>query len=96
MNFLKQYLIVFLFFVFSACVPSSSQLWLEEYEVLLQQGVQEFIQNPLSDEMRNVQYEIAEKEAEVDGLLRNISMQEQMNFLSRYYEMRVNFYYSIQ
>ena len=80
----------------SSCGPSPTVVWLEEYQALLTQGAHFFAVNPYSMEMQQIQSQIAEKEAEVDGLLRNSSMQEQMNFLSKYYDMRVNFYYAVQ
>ena len=80
----------------SNCGPSPTAVWLEEYQTLLTKGVQFFAVDPYSTEMQQIQSQIAEKEAEVDGLLRNTSMQEQMNFLSKYYDMRVNFYYAVQ
>lgn len=89
-------LIGFLLLSFVRCSPSVTDVWLEEYNALLKQGAEVFAIDPYSDEMKSIQYQISEKEAEVDGLLRRVSMQEQMNFLSRYYDMRVNFYYSVQ
>ncbi|MGL5956761.1 MAG: hypothetical protein ACRC0X_09250 [Brevinema sp.] len=89
-----KYLLLMMFFI--SCGPSPTEIWLEEYGILLQKGVEAFVIDPYSEEIRQIQYQIAEKEAEVDGLLRNASMQEQMSFLSRYYDMRVNFYYSVQ
>ena len=80
----------------SSCGPPPTIVWLEEYQALLTQGAHFFAVNPYSMEMQQIQSQIAEKEAEVDGLLRNSSMQEQMNFLSKYYDMRVNFYYAVQ
>ncbi|MGL4677681.1 MAG: hypothetical protein ACRCWI_08495 [Brevinema sp.] len=87
---------LFLVFFLISCSPSPTEIWLEEYGILLQRGVESFVIDPYSEEIRQIQYQIAEKEAEVDGLLRNASMQEQMSFLSKYYDMRVNFYYSVQ
>ncbi len=89
-------LLLFLSVLISCSSSSPTETWLVEYGVLLQQGIEAYTINPTSNEMRNLQTKISEKEAEVDGLLRNVSMQEQINFLSRYYDMRVNFYYSVQ
>ncbi|MDK2818499.1 MAG: hypothetical protein KFW21_03505 [Spirochaetota bacterium] len=89
-------LFVFIILSLSNCGPSPMAIWLEEYQALLKQGIHFFATDPYSVEMQQVQSQISEKEAEVDGLLRSSSMQEQMNFLSKYYDMRVNFYYSVQ
>lgn len=89
-------LLGFLLFFIVRCAPSATEVWLEEYGILLKRGSEIFAIDPYSEEMKQIQYQISEKEAEVDGLLRNSSMQEQMNFLSKYYDMRVNFYYSVQ
>lgn len=95
MNTMKL-LLGFLFFFIVHCAPSPTEVWLDEYGILLKRGTEVFAIDPYSDNMKQIQYQISEKEAEVDGLLRNASMQEQMNFLSKYYDMRVNFYYSVQ
>ncbi len=90
---MKREFLLIIFFLIS-CSPSPTEIWLEEYRVVLQKGADIFAKDPYSLELQEVQYEIAEKEAEVDGLLRNVSMQEKINFLSKYYDMRVNYYYS--
>ncbi len=88
--------LLLLLFLAGCNTTSPTEVWLVEYGVLLQQGAEIFTNNPYSEEMQAMQHKIAEKEAEVDGLLRNVSMQEKINFLSRYYDMRVNFYYAVQ
>lgn len=87
--------IFFLLLFVLACSPSPTESWLQEYKALLLQGANIFEKDPYSLKMEEIKVKIAEKEAEIDTLLRSSSTQEQMSFLSKYYDARVNFYYSI-
>jgi len=78
------------------CSSSPTIIWLEEYESLLSNAVQMVARNPYSIELEILQSQISEKEAKIDSLLRYASMQEQMTFLSKYYDIRVKYYYATQ
>ncbi|MGL4367358.1 MAG: hypothetical protein ACRCTQ_03660 [Brevinemataceae bacterium] len=79
----------------TGCGPSPIALWLQEYEVLLMQASKLAEQAPFSSELDQTYQQIAQKETEIDALLQNSSVQDQMSFLSKYYDMRVRIYYRI-
>ncbi len=76
--------------LFSSCSPSRSDMWLKEYSTLLQEGAKEFSADPYSKDTQHTHNLIAQKETEVDALLRTLPMQEQISFLSKYYELRLS------
>lgn len=80
----------------SGCSPSPIAIWLKEYESLLAQTTTIIAKDPHSPQLEILQSQISEKEAKINSLLRNSSMQEQMAFLSEYYDIRVKYYYASQ
>lgn len=79
-----------------SCGPSPTKIWLHEYEALLKEAVQVIASDSSSSHAERMRVRIAEKEAEINEILRSSSMQEQMSFLSDYYDMRVRFFYALQ
>ncbi|MGL5255065.1 MAG: hypothetical protein ACRC9L_08765 [Brevinema sp.] len=80
----------------AACGSSPTKVWLIEYEQLLKEAtsiIQEAPSSPQAEEMR---LKLSQKESEINGLLKNASMQDQMSFLSEYYDMRVKFFYQMK
>lgn len=82
--------------IVSSCGPSPTKVWLNEYEALLKEAIQIIAADSSSSQTERIRFRIAEKEAEINEILRSASMQDQMSFLSDYYDMRVRFFYALQ
>ena len=93
-----RFALFFLLPLFLSCVPSLSatEQWLQDYNVLLQENIRMIRLSPISPQADALQTKIAQKESEIEKLLQEVSRQEQIDFLARYYDMRVSFYYANQ
>ena len=82
--------------LFAACSSSPTKVWLVEYEQILKEATSVIQESPTSQQAEDMRLKLSQKEAEINGLLKNASMQDQMTFLSEYYDMRVKFFYQMK
>ncbi|MGL5722081.1 MAG: hypothetical protein ACRCY4_06765 [Brevinema sp.] len=80
----------------AACGSSPTKVWLIEYEQLLKEATSVIEVSPTSTQAEEMRARLSQKEAEINGLLKNATMQDQMTFLSEYYDMRVKFFYQMK
>lgn len=90
-------LLFYLIFLFVSCaknVVSSTDKWMKEYEILLQKiSVFTNIEhNELS--YQDIYDQLRSKESELDSLLNSLSMQDQLKFLSSYYDLKMKYSYN--
>ena len=89
-------LVLCLGILLASCASSPTKVWLIEYEQILKEATSVIQEAPTSAEAEDMRLKLSEKEAEINGLLKNASMQDQMAFLSEYYDMRVKFFYQMK
>lgn len=91
-----KYLALALFALCAACAPSPTRVWLSEYEGLLKDTVKAIADNPDSTNAERMRLRLSQKEEQINTLLKDSDTQEQMTFLSEYYDMRVKYFYQLQ
>ncbi|MGL4394847.1 MAG: hypothetical protein ACRCS8_06455 [Brevinema sp.] len=88
----KITLLLGVFFFIAACgTPKmSTKTWLKEYEALLQETAQMGDDAP-TEFIYDIYERLSEKEAEIDVMVEGLSVQEKSEFLSDFYDLKLQY-----